>query len=146
MPIPSPQGNLNLLAASVVLATLGDLTITSQFLAKEAISIALGGQASKLLPTLTGGVQSPEPYQIADVTVHLVKSMSLANLWKLQQELDTNLGSITVIPDASTLSPYPLENCVLLGVEPMTFDGNQAGYVIKIQGIYYTNAAMWAAA
>ena len=80
------QGTLNRLRGSVVYANDATLNVTAPYLAREAISIAFEGDAGMLIPTLTGGVTSPEPYQLATITIHLVKSQALANVYKSQIE------------------------------------------------------------
>lgn len=143
MPSPALQGSVNRLRGSVVFALNQELTITAPYLAREAISISWGGDAAQLLPTLTGGVQSPEPYVMGEITVHVLRSQSLADLFKTQIQTDTNLGSINVRGDSDTLSDFQFENCVLAGFESLTFDGNNAGFVIKIRGVFYVNSALW---
>lgn len=138
------QGTLNRLRGSVVYASNATLNVTAPYLAREAISVAFEGDAGMLIPTLTGGVTSPEPYQLATVTINLVKSQALADVYKSQIESNVNVGDISVIPDSATLSDYQINNCVLKGARDITFDGNQAGFVVTLQGIYVTNNALWA--
>lgn len=138
------QGTLNRLRGSVVFASNQTLNVTAPYLSREGISIAFEGDAGMLIPTLTGGVTSPEPYQIATVTINLVKSQALANVYKEQFETNVNVGDVSVIADSATLTDYELQNCVLKGIRDITFDGNQAGFVVTLQGIYQVNAALWA--
>jgi len=145
MVAPVDQGNLNRLRGSVVFATLPALGVTTPFLSKEAISIAFEGDAGHLLPTLTGGVGSPEPYQIATVEIHLLKTQALANAYKNQIETNNRLGSINVIGDSEAMENWQLENCQLLSTAPGAFDGNNPTFTVRIQGIYYTNRDLWTA-
>lgn len=138
------QGTLNRLRGSVVFASNQTLNVTAPYLSREAISIAFEGDAGMLIPTLTGGVTSPEPYQMATVTINLVKSQALADVYKQQIESNVNVGDISVIPDSAALSDYQINNCVLKGVRDLTFDGNQAGFVVTLQGIYSVNNNLWA--
>lgn len=138
-----PQGTLNRLRASVVFASNQTLNITAPFLSREAISIAFDGDAGLLIPTLTGGVTSPEPYQMGTITMNLVKSQSLANTYKTQIETNVNVGDVSVIADTSTLSDYEFTNCIITGVREVVFDGNVAGFVVTLKGIYSVNASMW---
>ena len=137
------QGTLNRLRGSVVYASNHSLNVTAPYLEKEAISIAFEGDAGMLIPTLTGGVTSPEPYQMANVTINLVKSQALADIYKTQIETNVNVGDISVIPDSPALSDYQLTNCVLKGVRDVTFDGNVPGFVVTLTGIYSVNSALW---
>ena len=137
------QGTLNRLRGSVVYSSNPTLNVTAPYLAKEAISIAFEGDAGLLIPTLTGGVTSPEPYQMATVTINLLKSQSLANVYKTQIETNVNIGDVAIISDSATLGDYDLTNCILKGVRDIQFDGNVAGFVITLTGIYNVNASLW---
>jgi len=138
------QGTLNRLRGSVIYAEFAQLNVTASYLDKAAISLAFEGDAGELITTLTGGVTSPAPYQIANVTMHLLRSQSLANAYKVQFETDTTMGSVNIIPDADTLDNYQLENCILVRVEDQNFDGTQPGMIVRLRGIYYVNAALFA--
>lgn len=144
MTLPLNQGTVNVLRGAVNFALFPGLNVTAAFLVKEGISIALEGNSGRLLPTMTGGVQSPLPYQMASVTLHLNRAGPLADLFKLQMELDSNLGDFNVIPDTAALSDYPIVQGIIESVQEVTFDGNTPGWVVKLQGIYYVNAVMWA--
>lgn len=139
-----PQGTINVLRGSVVFADNPSLNVINSFLTKEGISIAPQGDVNRLLPTMTGGVQSPEPYQVADIRIHLNRANGLADLFKQQIELDSNIGSTNVIPDTAALSDYQIEGCIIRGVDEVVFDGNTPGFVVRLQGIYYINSTMWA--
>ena len=137
------QGTLNRLRGSVVYASNATLNITAPYLAKEAISIAFDGDAGLLILTLTGGVTSPEPYQMATVTLHLLKSQSLADVYKTQIQTNVNVGDISIITDSAALSDYALVNCILKGVRDVTFDGVQPGFVVTLAGIYNVNSSLF---
>jgi hypothetical protein len=141
-----PQGVLNKLRASVSLISLPDLNIIQSFLTDDGISLAFEGEASGYIPTMTGAVPSPNPYQIATATVHILKTQGLAQAWKQQQETNTNLGDIAIKGDAATLSDYYLSNCALMGVGELDFSGKTPAYVLSIRGIYYLNAGLFSAA
>jgi len=138
------QGTLNRLQGSVVFANYPALTVTAPFLGKEAISIAFEGDVAQLIGTLTGGVTSPEPYQYATATIHLVRSQALADAYKQQIERNALVGSINVISDSSTLAPFQLENCVLMSLQDLSFDGTQTNFQVRVRGIYNINSTMWA--
>lgn len=137
------QGTLNRLRGSVVYADDATLNVTASYLGKNGISIAFEGDAGMLIPTLTGGVTSPEPYQMATVTIHLVKAQALANVYKTQIETDVNVGDVSVITDSPALSDYQLVNCILKGVRDISFDGTNAEFVVTLTGIYYVNDNLW---
>ena len=141
-----PQGTLNRLRGSVVLGNFPALNVTAPFLAKEAISIAFEGDGAILVPTMTGGVQSPEPYIMVVITANILKTQNLAALYKAQFELDTNIGPISVYPDSATLPEYDFVNCVMAGApRELVLDGNQAGFSVTYHGIYQINSSLWGA-
>lgn len=137
------QGTLNRLRGSVVFAQFPELNVTAPFLGKEAIGLSFEGPTGQIIGTLTGGVTSPEPYQMATVTMHILRTQFLADTYKTQIEVSSNVGSVNVIPDSDALSNYQIENAIIESVEPMQFDGNQAGMVVRIRGIYYINSALY---
>ena len=139
------QGTLNRLLASVVYASFPQLNVTSSYLAKEAISIGFDGDTSMLIGTLTGAVTSPEPYVYGTVTMHLLRTQALGNAYKTQVETNTTMGSVTIYPDTTALSPFQLNNCVLQSVQEVAFDGNSAGLIIRLRGVYSINSALFAA-
>ena len=139
------QGTLNRLLASVVYADFQQLNVTSGYLAKEAISIGFEGDTSMLIGTLTGAVTSPEPYMFGTVTIHLLRTQALGDAYKQQIETNTTMGSVTIYPDTQTLSPVQLNNCVLQSIQETAFDGNQAGLVVRLRGVYNINSTMYAA-
>ena len=139
------QGTLNRLLASVVFANFPQLNVTSSYLAREAVSIAFDGDTSLLIGTLTSAVTSPEPYVYGTVTMHLLRTQSLGNAFKTQVETNTTMGSVTVYPDTTALTPFQLNNCVLQTVQEMPFDGSQASLIIRLRGVYNINASLFAA-
>ena len=135
------QGSLNRLRASLVWTTNPSLNVVSAYLGREGIRLSLEGNATDYLPTMIGAVPSPAPYQIATVTINLIKSQQLANLYKNQFETDTLLGDLTVRPDAVSLGLYTINNAVLESVREMTFAGEDPTFVVTCKGYYLTNAA-----
>lgn len=140
------QGTLNRLLASVVYATYPELNVTSPYLDKSAISLSFDGDTSQLLPTLTGAVTSPEPYMFGTATIHILRTQALGDAYKKQIETSTTMGSVTIIPDSTALSSFQLNNCVLSSIQEVAFDGNTAGLVVRLRGVYSINASLFAAA
>src|ERR1700677_4793058 len=102
------QGTLNRLRGSVVWASLPTLNVTSSYLAKEAIRLALDGEATTFIQTMTGAVTSPEPYQMITLTINMLKTNGLAAQYQAQMQNLTTLGNGTVITDTSALPVFPL--------------------------------------
>jgi hypothetical protein len=148
--VPNPlvdQGQLNRIRASVVWANFPQLNVTAAYLAKAGITLALEGNATDYFGTMTGAVPSPAPYQIATLTLNLVKSQPLSQIYKAQFEANTVLGFCTIYPDvatgANTLSVYDLYNVVLETVREMTFAGEDPAWVVSCKGYYLTNAVLF---
>lgn len=136
-----PQGFINRLLATIS-PTQGDvaaLKVTSGFLGMDAIRMAFDDTASDLLPTMTGMVTSPRPYQGVTLTISLVKTTSLAAAY-MQQFLDnTYIGDITVTPDSAQLGVFYLYNMVLETVRELLFNGTEPVIVVTMRGYRYVN-------
>jgi len=137
------QGTLNRLRGSVVITDHPTLNITAPFLGDGGIGLTLEGETTTMIPTLTGTATSPEPYQMCSLTVHLLKTQPLSDSYKKQMEVLALIGDITVRPDAKTLSPYPLKNCAINAVAPLSFNGKDAGFLVTIKGYYQINSSLF---
>lgn len=141
-----PQGNLNRLKASIVIDGFPQLNVTPSFLLPEGIGLSFGGPITTNLPSMTGVVTSPEPYQLVTCTVHLMKSQALAAAYKAQLENSSLIGTYTIRPDVDTAigpGPWYISNGSIINVSPLNFGGRDAGYVIELAGTYNINAAAW---
>ena len=139
----TPQGTLNRIRASVIITDFPDLTVTSPYMGTDGISLSFTGEQTNLLPSLTGNVLSPAPYQTAVLKMHLLRTQNLSSLYKLQVETNTLLGDITIIPDSSALDNYIVGNCALVEVAELPFTGRDAGFMVTIQGTYYINNQLY---
>lgn len=137
------QGVLNKLRAAGMIISLPALNFSASYLAPEGITLSFEGDASAYLPTMTGAVPSPNPYMMAQVTARLLKTQALANAWKTQMELNTTIGDVNLITDASTLGNYYLSNATLLSVSELSFAGTSPDFVINLRGIYYVNSSLF---
>lgn len=136
-----PQGNLNRAAASVIWPSNAALTVISSFLGEEAISLAFEGNAVDFLPTLTGNVLSPALYQMVTLSINLLKSQPLAQLYETQRVTNAQLGTGTVFTDAGTLGPYTIYQAAIETVRELKFNGRDAGYMVSIRAFYPINAS-----
>lgn len=144
MPNPNiAQGSLNRVRASVTIPNFPNLNVTASFLGSEAISLAKNGEITTQIRTLTGMVNSPEPYVPVVMTIHLVRSQALAQRYEEQQQTNSVLGDIYCTPDASTLSDYTVLNASILSVQEQRFNGTDAGYVITLGGYQQLNSSLW---
>ena len=91
------QGTLNRLRASVLVTQSPELNVTASFLGKEMIGLTLEGNATTGIPNAAGVTQSPEPYQLATLEIHLIKAQALADQWKQRMQTNTLLGDITSV-------------------------------------------------
>jgi len=139
------QGTLNRLVASVTWQNFPSLNVTPSFLNREAIRLALDGEATRFLPTVAGAVTSPEPYMMVTLTIHLLKTQGLSAQYKAQMESDTRLGNCVVRPDVQTggITPYDLVNVALEGVREQDYSGGDAGWAVTCRGYYLINSSLW---
>ena len=139
----TPPGVLNRLRASVVIPNFPELNVTSNFLTTEGIRLALEGNATDLLPAMVSLVNSPAPYLAASITMSIVRSSSLAALYKNQIEDVTLMGLVTIFPDTDVLNPYPINNVALESVREMAFAGMEAAMVVTARGYYNVNTGFF---
>lgn len=137
------QGTLNRLRGSVVVPNYPALQVTAPFLARAAISISFDGEATTMIPTMTGTVTSPMPYQLTTTTINLLRTQSLASLWETQRQTNSAIGDITVTPDTTTLPPYTFINCAITNVRELGFAGDDASFVVTVVGYYPINNSLW---
>ena len=144
MPNPNvPQGVLNRVRASVTIPAFPALNITAPFLGRRGISVVRNGPLTTTLPTMTGAVQSPEPYQPIRITAELVKAQSLAAAYQAQEQLNVLLGALTVRPDTTALAPYSYINCAIEQVEELQLNGESYAYTVAITGFYLVNSFLF---
>lgn len=144
--MPNPlinQGVFNRVRGSIKFDDFPGLNVTASWLTQEGIDISFQGDAGVLLPTMTGGASSPQPYQMVNFRVHLVRSQVLAQLFKNQIEKDTFLGKAKVFTDTSTLGDFTIRQATIRSMEDFTPNGQAPGVVVSIFGIYDVNAHMW---
>jgi hypothetical protein len=137
------QGTLNLLRGSVSWPNFPTLNVTSSFLGKAGIHLALDGEATTFIDTMTGAVTSPQPYQMITLTMHLLKTQGLSDAYKKQMETNALIGDGVVRPDVSTLSPYDVVNCSILTAHEMSFAGDDPHFVVVVRGYYMINSNLW---
>lgn len=138
------QGSLNRIIASVVWPDFPAYNVTAPYLGKGGLSLALEGETTLLIPTMTGAVQSQEPYMMISLTMNLLKSQGLAASYKLKMEADSNLGTGTVRPDTRTLGNYQIYNCAIESVRELSMAGQDPGFAVTVKGYYLVNAGLWA--
>lgn len=147
--MPNPlisQGSLNRLRASIVWPANASLNVTAGFLGRRGISLALDGESTLYINTLTGAVASPEPYMMITLTIHLLRTQQLCSLYKVQMEANALIGDGTVRPDVppgTGLAPYNVVNCAIQSINEMSFAGDDADFSVRIRGYYLLNSSLW---
>jgi len=138
-----PQGVLNRVRGSLQISQNQDLNVTAPYLGSEGMSFNPTGNAVDYIRTLTGMVRSPAPYMGMEGTIHLLRTQSLSNLWKNTLESDAYLGQLTLRPDASQLGAFVFQNCSIAGMEPLKVNGTDAGFMVRVEGVYPTNGSLY---
>ena len=139
------QGVLNRLRGSVGFPNFPVLNVTAPYLGKEGIGLALQGETTTYIQTMTGAVTSPEPFQMVQLTIALLKTQFLANQFKIQMETLSTIGPCIVKADSSALGDYSLINCSIQSVEALKFSGETADFMVTIGGYYNINSSLWGA-
>ena len=135
------QGTLNLLAANVTWADFGQLNVTPSYTDKSGITLRLETPSTTQHDTMTGLVQSPQPYVRVALYLPLLKTQSLSDAYKTQMEETAILGDGTVFPDVTSgLSPYQLANMAIIDVGELNFGGSTPLWGVTLRGVYYVNA------
>jgi hypothetical protein len=147
------QGTLNRLYATIV-PTNSDLVakglkVTPGYLGADGIRMTFDDTATDLLPTMTGMVTSPRPYQGITLTIALVKTTSVAAVYMAQFLDNTYIGQVIVVPDvapqsgtngaAAGLTTFMLYNMTLETIREMMFNGTEPVVVVTMRGYRYVN-------
>jgi hypothetical protein len=139
----TPPGVLNRLRASVVFNDHPELNVTSNFLTTEGIRMALEGNATDLLPAMVSLVSSPAPYLACSITMSIVRSATLAAIYKLQFEDTTLVGLVSIFPDTDVLNPFIINNVALESIREMAMAGMEAAMVVTARGYYNVNTGFF---
>ncbi len=138
-----PQGTLNRVRCSVVIPFYPWLNITSPYMGQSFCSIDISGPFSDLIPTATGAVTSPEPYQLATISVGLLRTQALALQWLTQAQATSVLGQVSIHSDTAAFPAITLSTTVINQIEPGAFDGKDPVVRLTLHGVYYLNNDLW---
>lgn len=136
-------GTLNRLIGSVTIPNFPELNVIAAFLGRDGMSLSLRGDTTLMLEQMAAAVTSPEPYQLADLRINLVRTTSLPTFYKDQMESTALIGDVTVRLDTPVFPVYQLVNCAIQTVDEITINGQNAGWVVHIGGTYYINNDLW---
>lgn len=138
------QGILNRILGSVTWATFPGLNVTAPFLDKDGITLRKEGESSLQHGTMTGLVQSPEPYMPVSIVIALLKTQPLSEAYKSQMQVNSVLGQGTVFPDVSTgLTPYALYNMAIQSVGELLMNGTTPIFAVTCRGYWPVNSSLF---
>ncbi len=135
---------INRIRGNVQVQNFPALNVTASFLGKGGFEVTWNSPATTMLPTMTGRVASPEPYQAVTVGMHLVKSQSLASAWEAQRVALSTIGNILVFTTSRALAPYSFVNMAIENVGALTESGESVEYMVTLTGTYIINNNLWA--
>lgn len=144
--MPNPMinpGVLNRVRGSIKYTDFPELNVSASYLAREGIELTFQGDLVDSIPTMTGVVQSSQPFIQVSVRIHLVRSQILSQIYKDQWEKNSLLGDVRIYSDSSNFGDFNLTNTALNNVADMTFNGTDPGVVLTLTGTYYVNSNMW---
>lgn len=137
------QGTINRLRGSIGFADVPDLNIVAAYMGKEMITISPQGDVTGVIPSATGIVTSPEPYQIVEFSAHVLRTNGLGDRFKKRMELNSVLGDAVVRQDTAAMSDYRFSNVSIKSVDPIKLNGEDAGWMIHFVGSYQINSALY---
>ena len=82
MATPVNQGTINRLRGTISFTDHPELNITPAFMGKDMITITPQGDITHIIPTATGIVTSPEPYQVFEFSAHVLRTNALGDRFK----------------------------------------------------------------
>ena len=138
-----PQGTLNRVLTSMIVANFTNLNVISSNMGKTFAKLVFDGNFDEQIETATGIVTSPEPYVMAIVTVGILRTQSLAAAWLSQAQTISDIGSIALHSDTTTFGAIDLANCVIRNIDPGAYDGTDPVVKLTIRGTYYINNNLW---
>ncbi|MGC9216173.1 hypothetical protein [Acidithiobacillus sp.] len=138
-----PQGNLNKVRGSVIVPGYPGLNINASHLGLDGISLDLDEDFVDQIKTMTGVVNSPQPYVMATCTINLLRTQALALQWMQQAEANASIGRIAVHSDTAAYTQRRVHNCSALHASPGRMNGTTATVDLVIRGVYYINNNMW---
>jgi hypothetical protein len=73
----------------------------------------------------------------------IVRSATLAAIYKLQFEDTTLVGLVSIFPDTDVLNPFIINNVALESIREMAFAGMEAAMVVTARGYYNVNTGFF---
>lgn len=145
-PILNP-GQLNRLAASVIVASNTLLNVTPDFLGQGTLRLSPQGNITDFIDVLTAMIPSPVPFIGLTIAMPILKTLPVAAAWQAQMQSNSLIGAITVRPDvmrgSGGLQPFSLQNCGIIECREMDFGGKDTDFGVIVRGTWYLNSALW---
>lgn len=135
------QGVLNRIKASVTWANFPALNVTAPFLDKDGVTLRLEGEMSLQHGSMTGLVQSLEPYVPVSVVIALLRTQDLARQYQTKVQASSLLGPGTVFPDVSSggIEQFNLHNMSIQNVGELLLNGTTPIFGVTCRGYYVVN-------
>jgi|SRR5580765_525948 len=136
-------GNLNRLRANVIVTNNPALNVLNYNLAEGGITATFEGEMAKIIPAMTSTVNSPSPYQIVNLTLHINRAQALSTIWSQQYRSDTRIGQVILTFDSATVPEKVLHNCVITNLGSISMDGGNVSFDVTIRGYDVINESLW---
>lgn len=140
------HGLVNKYRGAVTFDSFSQLNVTAPYLTMEGIVMNFPGNATAMLPVMTGLVTSQELYVGGEMVIHLVKTMPLAALFQQQFLLNSLLGRATVRPDTPPnigITSWQVQNTAIISVGDQSYAGSSADFPVRISGYIVVNTALF---
>lgn len=136
-------GQINKALASVNWTNVPALNVAVGNMGMEQFRLAIEGAASNAIGVAAGIVQSPELYQMATITIPVLKHQPLSWAYKAQIENNSYLGPCVARTDGVGYPAYDLLGMAFAGIREISTDGRDATIVYTFRGVYQVNAGVW---
>lgn len=140
------QGSLNKVRAHIVVPAYPTLNISPSYMGDDGFTLDIDEDMVRQIKTMTGLVNSPEPYVEATCTINLLRTQALSLQWMQQAENTAQIGRIVAHSDSAAFTGRTVHNCSILKVQPGRMNGSTATVDAIIRGVYYVNNSMWSLA
>lgn len=137
------QGTLNRVRCSIIVPNYTTMNIASYNMGKTYATIEFDTDYVHQHETATGVVNSPEPYVMATISVGILRTQALADVWLTQAQTTSVLGPVTIHSDTSAFSAIPLTDAVIRKLDPGAFDGTDPVAKLTLRGVFYINNDLW---
>jgi hypothetical protein len=137
------QGTLNRIRTHVVPVSFPNLQITASYMGKDMAEITFDDVFVDQEPTGTWFVNSPRPFVMGTLSVTVLRSQSLGNLWLAQIQLNAQIGDVATYADSAPFQTITLGDCSVTGFAPGKYDGGDPGVKLTLKGGLYVNGQLW---